>query len=239
MLAVAQMPLITSSSVTAYVSALNVKLYVGDVIVINVTAQITTNNTETVTITNGYFWNEVVNSGLCDGDFLYMSNAIPKKVKIKDFFKSIIQMFNLYIDEDKNTTKQLNIEPRDDFYTLGTTVDWTSKLDTSKELTLLPMGALDANQYRYRYKEDSDYWNKKYQDAHGQTYSEFKKVITNDFINNTNTTEVIFSATPSVQVGGTDRIIPQIINVNSAGNIETMNGFNIRIIQFLIAPPLY
>jgi len=211
-----------------YVSALNVKLYAGDVVIVAMVG-VSGQNTD---ITNGYFWNEVVNSGLCDGDYLYMENAIPKKVKIKDFFKSIIQMFNLYIDEDKNTTKQLNIEPRDDFYSGGTTIDWTSKLDTSKELVLLPMGALDANQYRYKYKEDSDYWNKKCQDAHGQTYSEFKKVITNDFLKNTNLTEVIFSATPSVQVGGTDRIIPQIINVNSAGNIGTMNGFNIRIIQF-------
>jgi len=189
-------------------------------------------NWELQLFTGGLFYNTVINVSLFEGEDIDMRQCVPKNIKKRDFFTSIIKMFNLYIDEDKLVHNQLNIEPRNDFYSAGKTIDWTKKLDISKELVLEPMGQLDAIKYLFTYKEDADYWNKKYKDSHQQVYSEEHKFITNDFLKNTNTTELIFSASPQKNIPATDRIIPQIINVNSAGSIEPVTSFNIRILYY-------
>jgi len=175
----------------------------------------------------------LVNNAVIDGNAFVFNNAIPKKIKIKDFFSSIIKMFNLYIETDKYNEKILNIEPRDDFYSSGVVVDWTSKLDVSKELILEPMGQLDSVRYKYTYKDDVDYWNKKYKDSYRQVYSEENYDVDNDFLKNTNTTDIIFSPTPLVNVPlSSDRNIPQIVSLTSGGSLEKMKSYNIRILYY-------
>ena len=39
-----------------------------------------------------------------------MNSAIPKDVKQKDLFKSVVQMFNLYVDVDKTNNKNYIIK---------------------------------------------------------------------------------------------------------------------------------
>ena len=109
----------------------------------------------------GTFYNNIINNGLFEGQLIDMSQVIPEQIKIKDFFTSIIKMFNLYIEQDKNEHNRLLIEPRNEFYSEGIVVDWSAKLDMLQDLEILPMGELDSVKYRFTYKEDSDYWNKK------------------------------------------------------------------------------
>lgn len=52
-------------------------------------------------------------------DSLIMNDLLPKNIQQKDFFISICRMFNLYVWEDPNKTKHLNIEPYIDFYNTG------------------------------------------------------------------------------------------------------------------------
>ena len=94
--------------------------------------------------TGSNFFNTVVNTTLVEGETLQMNSAIPKDILLRDFFKSIINAFNLYIEEDKNTPNKLIIEPYPDYYSSGTTVDWTNKIDVSRPIDLAPMGALET-----------------------------------------------------------------------------------------------
>ena len=168
---------------------------------------------------NSYFKNSVVNSGLVEGDTITMNNAIPKDIKQSEFFMSIVKMHNLYIEEDKTTPNKLIIEPYVDYYSSGTTRDWSAKLDVGRELEIYPMGALDAKRYRWKYKEDKDYFNDLYQKTYSLTYGEKYLDITNDFLKDEKITQVIFSPTPLVQKPGIDRIIPAIFNVDQNGNV--------------------
>ena len=126
-----------------------------------------------------------------------MNAAIPKDIKQKDFFMSIVKMFNLYIEPDKNNEKNLFIEPRDDFYD-NITQDWSQKLDISQQLQYLPMGALDSKEYLFTYKQDKDYYNELYESTWNEIYGEREEEIDNDFINKKYKTNIIFSPTPSV-----------------------------------------
>ena len=176
--------------------------------------------------------NQVINTEVYEGNSVLLSQCIPKKVKIKDFFKSIVQMFNLFIETDKNITNHLLIEPRNDFYNAGQVIDWTSKLAIDKPIDITPMGELNAIEYRYQYKSDKDYFNFKYETSYQEPFGTQRTIIDNDFLKNVNLTEVIFSPTPLSRIGTTDRIISQIVAIEKNGGISDIKTCNIRILYY-------
>ena len=184
----------------------------------------------TLNIANGVFRNRVVNNTYAEGNLIDMYAAIPKKIKQKDFFMSLVKMFNLYIEPDKNNDRNLLIEPRDDFYD-NVTQNWSQKLDVSQALEYLPMGALDSKEYLFTYKQDKDYYNELYNTTWNEIYGQEEQEIDNDFINNKYKTELIFSPTPSVGQLYYDRVIPAIKKYDpNNGYIRTES--NIRILQW-------
>lgn len=186
----------------------------------------------TYTLVSGQFIVKSTGDVLNDGNTLLMNGAIPQKIKQKDFLSSLIKMFNLYVDVDKDNPNKIYIEPRDDFYNNGVTLDWTSKLSIDKPIEISPMGELGALRYEFAYKQDKDYWNEKYFASHSESYGLDYVDLINDFVKNTNKTEVIFSPTPLVEIGSTKRIIPQISKLGSSGLLEPIGQFNIRILYY-------
>lgn len=179
---------------------------------------------------NATFKNEVVNAVYNEGNTIDMFSAIPKKIKQKDFFMSIVKMFNLYVESDTTNDRNLFIEPRDDFYNNNIN-DWTHKLDVSQQLEFLPMGALDSQRYLYTYKPDKDYYNELYTNTWGDIYGQRIKRINNDFIKNEYKTDVIFSPTPSVGQSYNDKVLPTIKKVDNNGQ-EVRTQSNIRILYY-------
>ena len=186
--------------------------------------------TATVKLISGRFFNQVVNSGYIEGNTISMNNTIPKKIKQKDFFMSLVKMFNLYVQADTQNDRSVFIEPRDDFYD-STIKDWSQKLDVSKQLEFLPMGSLDSKDYLFAYKADKDYYNELYTKTWDEIYGQEIEGITNDFVKKTYKTELIFSPTPSKGIIKNDRIIPSIIKTDSDGQAQRTQS-NIRILQW-------
>jgi hypothetical protein len=157
-------------------------------------------------------------------------SAIPKKIKKRDFFKALIEMFNLYIEPDKDNPNKLYIEPRDDFYNTDVN-DWSSKLDVSKDIKYDTLASLNKSRYNYSYKSDVDYYNKLYQDTWARTYGNREIDIINDFNSSDYSQEIMFSATPSVGTVNHNRIVPMIIGVDENLQPKTTNS-NIRILYY-------
>jgi len=185
-------------------------------------------------LAGSYFENKAINTGIFDGDSLVMNDmAIPRNIKIKDFFTSIIKMFNLYIETDKTIANKLYIEPRNDFYSVGVTKDWTDKLSIDRVMDIDPMGELNASRYTFKYKEDKDYYNQKYQNGFLEPYGTMNKDIDTDFIKGTKTIDIIFSPTPLSKTGTTDRIISQISTLGNDGlGLTNIKNCNLRILYF-------
>lgn len=179
------------------------------------------------------FSNRVVNTGYLEGNTIEMVNAIPH-TKQRDFFMSIVKMFNLYVQADTQNDKHLLIEPREDFLT-SDIVDWSQKLDNSKDVSYLPMGALDSKEYLYTYKKDTDYYNELYFKTWAEVYGQEKHEITNDFLKKEFKTEVIFSPTPCVGQTYNQKILPTIKKYNETaaiGHNEIRVKSNLRILYF-------
>ena len=172
----------------------------------------------------------VLDSPYLEGDNVNMFTAIPDKVKQRDFLTSIIKMFNLYMIPDENNPKNIIIEPRADFYTTDV-IDWSDKLDYSQEHTLTPTAVTNKQKYRYAYKKDADYYNKKYESSWLDVYGTRDVYLENDFNKTEHKTELIFSPTPMVGQLDNNRVISTIIDVDETLQQKTIKS-NIRILYY-------
>lgn len=180
---------------------------------------------------NAVFFNGIPNTAIIDGGTLDMQSALPVDVKMADFFTSVLRVFNMYCEPDKENPRNLIIDIEEDFYGTGSTRNWTRKVDSSKTMTIEPMGALNARRYKLKYADDSDYWNKFYLDKWKESYGEKNLDITNDFLKNTEVNEVIFAPTPSIGDSSHDRIIPEIYQLGNSG-VQTATRSKLRLLYW-------
>jgi hypothetical protein len=158
-----------------------------------------------------------------------MNKVLPDNIKQKDFITSIVKMFNLYVEPDRDYPKQLNIEPRNDYYKAGVIEEWTDKLDLNNPIE---EEILSNTQYRTTlatYKSDGDYYNTDYTQVTNKIYGQYKEELDNDFINGEKKIELVFSPTPLVSLTGFNKFpIPKIGKLNNG--VFSKTAANIRIL---------
>jgi hypothetical protein len=89
------------------------------------------------------------------GQTYNLSDVINKDYKQIDFIKGIAHAFNLNITTDE-AEKQINIEPFDNFYLpYGSAIDWTYKLDRSKDIEDRFLESDLKRKFIFKYKTDS------------------------------------------------------------------------------------
>jgi len=165
------------------------------------------------------------------GDSLVINDTIPKGILQKDFFTSVLKMFNLMVTEDKDVEKRLVIEPYVDFYNTDRTtyLDWSDKLDRNKPIKIKPMSEINARFYEFKYKIDNDHLNEQYRKKYVESFGDSIFDNNLEFTKDTDKTEVIFSATQLIGYAGLDKVFPAIYKLNN--NAEEMIEHNIRILQ--------
>jgi hypothetical protein len=132
----------------------------------------------------------------------------------KDMLSNFVKMFNLYIEQDILNPKLLRFVPRDEFYN-GSTKDWTKKLDYSQNVTIVPMGNLEANPYTFTFKEGQDQYNKDYKQSTSRIYGDRVIRVDNDFVKEEKKIEVTFAPTILFQADDSKRYYSYIFNSNN------------------------
>jgi hypothetical protein len=145
-------------------------------------------------LADSVFWNDQNATTFGYGDAIDFGSFLNSEVKQSEMLMSFVKMFNLYIEPDKDQPKILRCVPRDEFYN-GSQLDWTDKLDYSQPVEIVPMGELDANPYKFSYKEGKDVSNQQYQENYQNTYGSRTFEVDNDFVKTEKKIEIIFSPT--------------------------------------------
>lgn len=172
------------------------------------------------------FYGLVSKKEVIEGNPLLANYSLPTKIKQKDFFKSIIQAFNLYIDIDKDNENNVIIETFDEFYNADI-VDYENRTDLAKEQSINP-NLLEGKRYIYSYKDDSDYYNTLYKNTWNETYGTEQIDVVNDFIKSDKKNELIFSPTPQAANYGLGIAMPRIYQLDGT-NKKTIAA-NIRLL---------
>jgi hypothetical protein len=163
------------------------------------------------------------------GSQLFVNDSIPKGIFQKDFLASIIKMFNLYVYEDKENEKTLNIVPYVDFMS-ATDIDWTYKVARDKSWQIVPMGNLNARIFEYKYKDDSDFYNESYRKKFNQNYADRQFDTGFQFSNDKQTTDIIFASSPLIKYENNDKYVVPIYKKSNELAAEDRMDSNIRIL---------
>ena len=165
---------------------------------------------------------------LAEGDTMKINYTLPKSMKQRDFFKSIITMHNLYVTQDKLQDNVLEIIPYPLFYKAykDEALDWTDKLDVSQDVAILPTSEITAKEYRLQFDDDTDYWSAFYKAKYNQGYGESRVILDNDFELDTQTLKVIFGA-PVMREEVAGRIMLHLYKVENG--VKIRDNFKPRI----------
>jgi hypothetical protein len=167
------------------------------------------------------------------GETITVNDTIPKGIFQRDFFLSIVKMFNLYVYENKFNDKELVISPYVNFYPINssTALDWTDKIDRAKPISIKPMSEINARYYNYKFKSDNDFYNENYRKKYTEGYGDFIFDTEFDFVKETDTLEVIFAASVLYQATGQDKVFPAIYKKSNTNSAEDRMDSIIRIMQ--------
>ena len=179
--------------------------------------ELSLNNNLTFTI----YPNAAVNT--VEGTTISLASSLSTEIKQSDLLIWLIKMFNLYIEPDKYDDRKLIIEPRNTFYDASAIVNWTNKVDYSRDINIKPLGALKNKTYLYQYEEDDDKFNKRYKNASEYTYGHRKFDIVNDFVTDEDETKIGFAPTPLADFPSLhSRITTQIATDNNDGKLASV-----------------
>jgi hypothetical protein len=130
------------------------------------------------------------------GGTLTMNQYVPVEIKQSDFVKSILQMYNLYVEQDIDNPYNLVLRHRDEYYDSGAEKDWSEKLakDRGQDLIFLP--DLTKKKLKLTYEADEDEYNKIYTQLTGEIYGQIEYTFDNEYVKDVETQALLFSPTP-------------------------------------------
>ena len=166
-------------------------------------------------------------------DRIFVNDSVPRNIFQKDFLTWIIQMFNLYITEDKNIERKLLIEPYKDFYDFSESEDWTYKVARDKPWQIKPMGMLNGRFFEYKFKDDNDFYNEGHKKKWNRNYGDRLEDSNFQFAKEKQTISVGFSPTVLVEYSGQDKIVSTIFKKTKGNSVDQEERIdsNIRILM--------
>jgi hypothetical protein len=107
-----------------------------------------------------------------NGASIYLQDNWPDMSQI-NFLKSFFEQFNMFVEPKQDNPKELLIDPYPIYMDRGTTLDWTDKLDESKEIQIIPTTNFRKSKLTWEWKEDKNYLDVYRRDISKKPYGAF------------------------------------------------------------------
>ena len=158
------------------------------------------------------------------------------KVKAIDFVTSLAKKFNLVIIPDELQPTHLYIEPYVDWIKDGGNLDWTDKLDTSKDIQLKPTTDLQAKSLLFTDAQSEDFMNANFEISAGRRYgSQYVDNTSNDFGKSKDEISTIFKPTISTYIPTIDGYTNALGCICHDGDGGTYEGIKLSFFNGLIS----
>lgn len=109
-------------------------------------------------------------------------------------------------------------------------IDWSNKVDYSKEISIKPMSEINARYYDYIYTEDDDFYNEAYFKKYNESYGDRKEDTGYQFAEDRSEIKVIFSQSVLTKDINDTKLRANLFK--ETNNTEERKDNNIRIMFF-------
>ena len=99
----------------------------------------------------------------------------------QDFFRDIMQRFNLVVYSDPDDAQVIRIEPWSDWIDTGLTQDWTEFLDEDMEQIVSSTSTLRKKTILLQDAESNDVGNKYFRDTNGYPFGRFRQDVPDEY----------------------------------------------------------
>ena len=136
-----------------------------------------------------------------------------------DFVTDVIKMHNCAIVADKAVPSKIYIVPQNSYLGSGNVLDWTSKLDISKDITIGSTVDLQKGKFQFTYTAGEDLLSKQYRhvervygDYEAVGYTVNPDIAPSDFAMGDQKITLVTRSTPSGVVNGSGYVMPMFLN---------------------------
>ena len=152
------------------------------------------------------------------------NNVLPNTPQV-EFLKSIVSRYNLVMQPNRYFQNSLDIEPIQDFFDVGSSIDWTDKLDTSKPVTIKPTHEYQKDNIIFEDLSGEDWVNKKFEEKFGYPYNSYHLRTVGDFKQKGNDLKIdsIFSSYATHSIPETGLFLPRIYE-DADGEIQRIEA---------------
>ena len=148
---------------------------------------------------------------------IYSANA-PDMKQI-DFVTDVIKMHNCAIVADRALPSKIYIVPQNSYLGSGNILDWTSKLDISKDVTIGSTTDLQKAKFQFTYTAGEDILSKQYRNVE-RIYGDYEAIgytinpdtAPSDFAIGDQKITLVTRSTPSGVVNGNGYVMPMFLN---------------------------
>jgi hypothetical protein len=148
---------------------------------------------------------------------IYSANA-PDMKQI-DFVTDVIKMHNCAIVADRAVPNKIYVVPQNSYLGSGNVLDWTSKLDISKDVTIGSTTDLQKAKFQFTYTAGEDFLSKVYRNVE-RIYGDYEAVgytinpdtAPSDFAIGDQKISLVTRSTPSGVVNGNGYVMPMFLN---------------------------
>jgi hypothetical protein len=138
-----------------------------------------------------------------------------------DFVNDVVKMHNCAIIPSRIFPNQIAIVPQNNYLGTGDVVDWTDKLDISKDIILSSTTDIQKAKFQFTYTAGEDAYSKVYKDAN-RVYGDFQvegytvnpSTPPSDFAKGDQRIQLVTRSTPAARIPNTGTPIPCFYNDN-------------------------
>jgi hypothetical protein len=113
---------------------------------------------------------------------------------------------------------------------IAESIDWSNKVDYSREISIKPMSELNARYYDFFYTEDDDYYNEAYNKKYNESYGDRKEDTGYQFAEDRTEVKVIFSPSILTEDINDDKLRANLFK--ESNGVQERKDNNIRIMIF-------
>jgi hypothetical protein len=160
----------------------------------------------------------LVNVAINSGQTIDYSLNAPDMRQI-DFINDVIKMHNCAIIPSRIIPNQIAIIPQNNYLGTGDVIDWTDKLDISKDIVISSTVDIQKSKFQFTYSAGEDAYSKVYKDLN-RVYGDFQvegytvnpSTPPSDFAKGNQQIQLVTRSTPSANIPGTANAIPCFYN---------------------------